>query len=73
MWIAMKLNVNPNYPNCRSYVLQLHFDAAPQRERLRGRLENMASGHHFTFYSGTELLAWLINDLAINAFPKQEN
>ena len=59
----MTLNPNTKHPSARSYVLKLRFDAAPSPGELAGRLENMASGRHFDFTCGEELLAALVDDI----------
>jgi hypothetical protein len=58
----MILNAQPTYPVARSFVLKLHRDADPQRGRLIGRLENVATGEQCDFASGAELLACLVRD-----------
>jgi hypothetical protein len=58
----MILNAQPPYPVSRSFVLKLHRDADPQRGRLIGRLENVATGEQYEFESGAELLACLVRD-----------
>lgn len=63
--IAMTLNPLSNHPSSRSYVLKLNRDAAPQRDRIAGRLENMVSGRHFDFHSLDELFACLAADMAL--------
>ena len=55
----MVLSSQISFPHERVYVLKLHADASPQG-RLHGRLEHVASGHQYTFTSGEELLARLI-------------
>jgi hypothetical protein len=60
----MTLNTHATYPSTRSYVLKLHRDAVLERGQIVGRLENMASGNHFDFGSGEELLACLARDAA---------
>lgn len=55
----MILNSHPNHPSMRSYVLKLHFDAAPEQGRLVGQIEHIVSGEAFEFDSGTALLSWL--------------
>jgi hypothetical protein len=61
---AMTLETRSSYPSQRSYVLQLHRDARPERGDVIGRLEHMVSGHHFEFRSGEQLLALLANEAA---------
>jgi len=61
----MTLNLHAKYPSTRSYVLKLHRDAGPQRTRLAGRLENMATGHCFEFSTGEQLLACLAEDMTL--------
>jgi hypothetical protein len=65
----MILSSQTNYPSTRSYVLKLHRDATPQGGQIVGRLENMASGHHFYFRTGDELLACLARDAAAYSPP----
>jgi hypothetical protein len=66
----MTLNSHANYPSTRSYVLKLHRDADLQRGQIFGRLESLASGHHFDFRSGEELLACLSQQMApVDAVP----
>lgn len=60
----MTLNSHANYPSTRSFVLKLHRDADLQRGQIFGRLESLASGHHFDFRSGEELLACLGQQMA---------
>jgi len=60
----MTLNAHVNYPSTRTYVLKLHRDAAPADGQMFGRLESLASGEHFDFRTGAELLARLVEDLA---------
>lgn len=62
----MTLNPNVIYPTTRSYVLKLHCAAVPEPGKLAGRLENMASGRHFDFHSGEQLLDCLAQDLALS-------
>lgn len=59
----MTLDPRLPYPTARSYVLKLHREAVSENAELIGRLENMASGRHFDFSSGTQLIACLIDDL----------
>jgi hypothetical protein len=61
----MTLHLHATYPSARSYVLKLHRDASPQRGQFFGRLESMASGRHYDFSSGEELLACLARDVAL--------
>jgi hypothetical protein len=60
----MSLNPHPSYPAASCYVLKLHRDAAPQRGRLRGRVEHIVSGESSEFSSGEALLAWLAQHAA---------
>ena len=60
----MTLDDQSTHPSTRSYVLKLHRDALSGNAKLIGRLENMASGRHFDFRSGEDLLACLACDLA---------
>ena len=62
--MPMTLNSHVNYPSTRTYVLKLHRDAAPADGQIFGRLESLASGEHFDFRTGAELLARLVEDLA---------
>jgi hypothetical protein len=59
----MTLNPLTRHPAKRSYVLKLDRAATPERDGLAGRLENMASGHHFDFGTADQLIACLIRDL----------
>ena len=67
----MILNAQPSYPLSRSFVLKLHRDADPQRGRLIGRLENVATGEQYEFESGAELLACLVRDARAQGRPLQ--
>jgi len=60
----MTLHSLSNYPSARTYVLKLHRDAAPAQWHLVGRLEHIASGDHFDFSNGEDLLAWLVQRAA---------
>jgi hypothetical protein len=60
----MTLNSQTTFPSTRRYVLKLHRDAAPRREQIAGRLENMTSGRHFDFGSAEELFDCLAADMA---------
>ena len=62
----MSLHTQSNYPSSRTYVLKLHRDAAPEQRLLVGRLEHVASGDHYDFASGEELLAWLVRRTGIS-------
>jgi len=46
--------------------VQLHRDAAPQRGRLVGRLEHLASGRQFEFASADELVSYLMHGATCN-------
>jgi hypothetical protein len=59
----MTLSPLTRHPARRSYVLKLDRAATPDRDGLTGRLENMASGHHFDFGTADQLIACLIEDL----------
>lgn len=59
----MTLSPLTRHPAKRSYVLKLDRAATPDRDGLAGRLENMASGHHFDFGTAEQLIACLIRDL----------
>lgn len=55
----MDLDRLPCYPQARSYVLNLHRDAAPGQGLLRGRVTHIGNGDTAEFATGAELLAWL--------------
>jgi hypothetical protein len=60
----MVLNTNPSYPYAGTFVLKLHRDAVPERGRLLGSLEHVASGLQFQFNSGEELIERLVSGAA---------
>lgn len=61
------------FPHARAYVLKLHCDASPRQGRLHGRLEHVASGHQYTFNSGEQLLAVLIEAVEQHDQPLPED
>ncbi len=69
----MVLSSQISFPHVRAYVLKLHCDASPRQGRLHGRLEHVASGHQYTFTSGEELLARLIEALEQHDRPPSED
>jgi len=60
----MSLHARADHPGRLSYVVKLHRDAGPGPAGLRGRVENLATGHRFEFADGSGLLAALAEDLA---------
>jgi hypothetical protein len=60
----MALEHTTTHPSRRSFVVKLHRDARPARGGLQGRAENLATGRHFDFDGGDELLAGLERELA---------
>lgn len=69
----MVLSSHISFPHERAYVLKLHCDASPRQGRLLGRLEHVASGHQYTFTSGEELLARLIEAVEQHDRPASED
>ena len=68
----MTLSNQVSYPQARAYVLKLHSECSPANGRLAGQLEHVTSGRVFHFHSADELLACLMNDLAILAMGRAD-
>ncbi|MBV8470713.1 MAG: hypothetical protein JOY60_12750 [Burkholderiaceae bacterium] len=65
----MTLNPTPIFPAAGSYVLRLHRDSRPELGQLMGRIEHVVSGNSADFATGTELLAWLIEQKRAQIAP----
>jgi hypothetical protein len=57
----MTFNTDSKYPTRRAYVVKVRGDA--KAGTLAGRLENLVTGRHCEFASGSELLESIASDL----------